>query len=118
MIPLRELKLSSLPPEPVSTLGRNHRPVSAGIGVQFAPEYALPDETTILKFRRLLERHGLTAQMMNTINAVLGEQGAMLRGGTLVEPRSCTRRLRRRTSRASVIPRCIRPGKGTNGTLE
>lgn len=46
---------------------------------------ALPDETTILKFRRLLERHGLTAQMMNAINAVLSERGAMLKGGTMVD---------------------------------
>lgn len=28
---------------------------------------AMPDETTILQFRRLLERHQLTAAIMNTI---------------------------------------------------
>jgi IS5 family transposase len=32
---------------------------------------AMPDETTILKFRHLLEKHGLTAQMMNIINDTL-----------------------------------------------
>lgn len=46
---------------------------------------ALPDETTILKFRRLLERHDLSAQMMNAINAVLSERGALLKGGTMVD---------------------------------
>jgi len=46
---------------------------------------ALPDETTILKFRRLLERHALTAQMMNVIHDVLAARGAMLKGGTMVD---------------------------------
>jgi transposase, IS5 family len=46
---------------------------------------ALPDETTILKFRHLLERHGLTAQIMNVINERLEAQGCLLRGGTMVD---------------------------------
>lgn len=46
---------------------------------------ALPDETTILKFRRLLERHALTAQMMNVIHDVLAAKGALLKGGTMVD---------------------------------
>jgi IS5 family transposase len=46
---------------------------------------AMPDETTILKFRHLLERHGLTAQMMNIINDTLAQQGLLLKGGTMVD---------------------------------
>lgn len=42
-------------------------------------------ETTILNFRRLLERHGLTAQLMNTINDVLEPKGLLLKGGTMVD---------------------------------
>ena len=45
----------------------------------------LPDETTILNFRRLLEQHELTAKLMNTINDVLEEQGLLLKGGTMVD---------------------------------
>src|SRR5699024_10516917 len=48
-------------------------------------EDALPDETTILKFRRLLERHALTAQMINVIHDVLAARGALLKGGTMVD---------------------------------
>jgi IS5 family transposase len=48
-------------------------------------EDALPDETTILKFRHLLERHGLTARMMETINKELSQQGLLLSGGTMVD---------------------------------
>jgi IS5 family transposase len=46
---------------------------------------ALPDETTILKFRRLLERHELTAKLMNTISDVLEARGLLLKGGTMVD---------------------------------
>jgi IS5 family transposase len=46
---------------------------------------ALPDETTILKFRRLLERHELTAKLMKTISDVLDARGLLLKGGTMVD---------------------------------
>ena len=36
----------------------------------------LPDETTILRFRHLLEAHSLSEQMLSTINATLSAQGA------------------------------------------
>lgn len=44
-----------------------------------------PDATTLLKFRRLLERHGLTRRIFEVINAHLAEQGLMLREGTIVD---------------------------------
>ena len=53
-------------------------------GLELADD-ALPDETTILKFRHLLEKNGLTAQMMNIINDTLEMQGLMLKGGTMVD---------------------------------
>jgi len=46
---------------------------------------AVPDETTILKFRHLLERHGLATAMLEEINALLGERGLILRQGTMVD---------------------------------
>jgi IS5 family transposase len=46
---------------------------------------AQPDETTILKLRHLLERHGLTSQMVNVINDTLEERGLLLTGGTMVD---------------------------------
>jgi IS5 family transposase len=48
-------------------------------------EASMPDETTILKFRHLLEKHGLTAQMMKVINDTLAAQGLLLKGGTMVD---------------------------------
>ena len=46
---------------------------------------AMPDETTILKFRHLLEKHALTSQMMNIINDTLEARGVLLKGGTMVD---------------------------------
>jgi IS5 family transposase len=48
-------------------------------------ENAIPDETTILKFRRLLEKHQLGAKLLTTVNAYLGDQGLMLRQGTIID---------------------------------
>ncbi len=44
-----------------------------------------PDATTLLKFRRLLETHGLTQRIFETINAHLAERGLLLRQGTIVD---------------------------------
>src|SRR5450830_706124 len=44
----------------------------------------LPDETTILRFRHLLEKHELAPQVFATINAALAQQGLLLKTGTLV----------------------------------
>ena len=45
---------------------------------------AIPDETTILNFRHLLERYGLTHQILLAVNAYLGEKGLLPRHGIIV----------------------------------
>lgn len=45
----------------------------------------LPDETTILKFRHLLEKHGLAEKIFRCVNDELLQQGLMLKQGTLVD---------------------------------
>ena len=46
---------------------------------------ALPDETTILHFRHLLERHGLGERLFEEINAHLASLGHRLSTGTIVD---------------------------------
>ena len=77
---------------------------------------AMPDETTTLKFRHLLEKHELTAQMMNIINDRLAQQGLLLKGGTMVDATIIHAPPRRRTGKRSAIPKCIRPRRVTSGT--
>ncbi len=45
----------------------------------------LPDESTILRFRHLLEEHELSIQLLATINATLATKGMMLKTGTVVD---------------------------------
>ena len=45
----------------------------------------LPDETTILRFRHLLEAHDLAARMLSAVNDILTSKGLMLRAGTAVD---------------------------------
>jgi len=46
---------------------------------------AIPDETTILNFRHLLERHNLTKALFSAVSAYLEAHGSMLRGGTIAD---------------------------------
>jgi IS5 family transposase len=45
----------------------------------------IPDETTILNFRRLLEKHELATGILAVINGYLGDRGLSLRQGTIVD---------------------------------
>ncbi len=45
----------------------------------------LPDETTILRFRHLLERHNLAPDMLRLVNDILSAKGLLLRTGTVVD---------------------------------
>jgi IS5 family transposase len=45
----------------------------------------LPDESTIMRFRHMLEAHGLGQQILATVNAKLIDRGLMLKTGTVVD---------------------------------
>ena len=45
----------------------------------------LPDESTILRFRHVLEKHKLAAQILQTVNDLLSAKGVMLKGGSVVD---------------------------------
>ena len=54
------------------------------VGVELGDE-VVPDETTILRFRHLLEQHGLTQAIFNSITGLLEERRLLLRSGTIVD---------------------------------
>jgi IS5 family transposase len=54
------------------------------VGIDLARE-SVPDATTLLKFRRLLEDNALTVKLFDEIKALLGERGLLLREGTMVD---------------------------------
>lgn len=53
-------------------------------GVELGEE-AIPDETTILNFRRFLEEHQLPQKFFARINKILEETGLLLKSGTIVD---------------------------------
>jgi IS5 family transposase len=54
----------------------------AGVDLGRAPA---PDESTILQFRHLLERHDLGEAMLNTVNEYLERRGIRITTGTIVD---------------------------------
>ena len=46
---------------------------------------SVPDETTILKFRHFLARHGLTQALFRVTKRYLSERGLLLSEGTIVD---------------------------------
>jgi IS5 family transposase len=54
------------------------------VGIELGDD-RVPDETTILNFRHLLERHGLTEAIFEDVNTHLADKGITLRSGTLVD---------------------------------
>jgi IS5 family transposase len=48
-------------------------------------EEVVPDESTILRFRHLLEQHGLTQAIFNSITGLLEQPRLLLRAGTIVD---------------------------------
>lgn len=48
-------------------------------------DVVVPDATTLLGFRHLLEAHGLTAKILAEVNAHLAEQKLLMKEGTIVD---------------------------------
>ena len=90
----------------------------------------VPDATTLLKFRRLLETHDLCQGLFSAINVDLAARGLLLREGTLVDATliaagaahsrpEVTARPRAPTSPGSLRRRCAsRPGGHHAGSRE
>ena len=53
-------------------------------GIDFLKE-SVPDETTLCKFRHLLEANGLNKLFFEAINGVMVKSGHVMNGGTIVD---------------------------------
>ena len=72
----------------------------------------LPDESTILRFRHLLEEQGLSQQIMDTINATLATKGLMLKTGTVVDATLIAAPSSTKNSRGERAPEMHQAKKG------
>jgi len=62
----------------------DNTPMRLFVGIDLSRE-SVPDATTLLLFRRLLETHHLTQAVFAEINAGLTQKGLLLKGGSMVD---------------------------------
>src|SRR5271167_3072904 len=77
-------------------------------------EEVVPDETTILRFRHLLEKHGLTQAIFNSITGLLEERRLLLRSGTIVDATIIAAPSSTKNASASRDPEMKQTRKGRN----
>src|SRR6202045_3302829 len=83
-----------------------------GVDLGVAPA---PDETTVCRFRHLLEKHDLGGLMLEAVNVHLEARGIRIATGTIVDATIIHAPSSTKTSPASATRRCIRPGRATSG---
>ena len=76
----------------------------------------IPDATTILRFRHLLDRHDLAVALLQEVNAVLGARGQMVRRVTLTDATIARAPSSTKNRTGMRPPSVTRPGRGTSGS--
>lgn len=77
-------------------------------------EDVVPDETTILRFRHLLEEQRLTQAVFEAVNGLLSERGLLLRKGTIVDATIVTAPSSTKNSTGTRDPEMKQTRKGNN----
>jgi IS5 family transposase len=77
-------------------------------------EDVVPDETTILRFRHLLEKHGLTKAIFDAVGELLEERRLLLRSGTIVDATIIAAPSSTKNASASRDPEMKQTRKGGN----
>jgi len=85
------------------------------MGLDFAVEQ-VPDATTLLHFRHLLEKHELGQMLFAAQNEIFDQQGWIMRGAASWTPPSSPHRPRPRTRPVPVTRRCVRRRRATSGS--
>lgn len=55
------------------------------MGIDFSAGEQVPDATTLCKFRKLLNEHGLQKKFFEQVQELLGREGKLVSGGTIVD---------------------------------
>ncbi len=72
----------------------------------------LPDESTILRFRRQLEKHKLAPKILAVVNELLGSKGLLRRAGTVVNATLIAARSSTKNQRGERDPEMHQSKKG------
>jgi IS5 family transposase len=76
----------------------------------------LPDESTILRFRHVLEKHKLAERILATVNLLLRAKGLMLHRGTLVDATLISAPSSTKNASGERDPEMNQSKKGHSGT--
>ena len=85
------------------------------VGIDLGHE-PVPDETTVLNFRHLLERHELGRQLFERVGAHLQAQGFRLSTGTIVDATLIAAPSSTRNAQGARDPEMKQSRKGNQGT--
>ncbi len=85
------------------------------VGIDLGRE-PVPDETTILNFRHLLERHNLGKPLFERVNEHLASRGMKVAGGTIVDATIIAAPSSTKMQPKHATRRCTRPAKGSDGS--
>jgi transposase, IS5 family len=77
---------------------------------------AAPDETTILRFRHLLEQHDLCGKMLDTVNLYLDRKGIRITTGTIMDATIIAAPSSTKNSTGERDPEMHQTKKGSSGT--
>ena len=84
----------------------------AGIDLSESP---VPDESTLCRFRHLLERHELGRKLFEQVHEYLQRQGIKVSCGTIVDATIINAPSSTKTRTRSATRRCARPRKAISG---
>ena len=76
-----------------------------------------PDETTICKFRHVLEENDLGERLFHLVNEYLTENGLLVSNGTIVDATLIEAPTSTKNKEKQRHPDMHRPERGSNGTL-
>ena len=85
------------------------------VGIDLGNE-PVPDETTVCKFRHLLEEHQLGEEILGTVNLHLQAKGVRISAGTIVDATIIHAPSSTKTGRRAATQRCTRRRRGRTGT--
>jgi len=77
---------------------------------------SIPDETTILNFRHLLEANDLAEDILKAVNAHLARKGLLLKRGSIVDATIIAAPSSTKNADGERDPEMIRPRRATSGT--
>ena len=75
----------------------------------------VPDETTVCRFRHLLEEHDLGQQLFDEVQRHLAAKGLKVATGTIVDATVINAPSSTKNADKHAIPRCTRPRRATSG---